>query len=51
MDIQDLSMDRVPPSPNTSPRWSSNAKLLVGLVMVGIVAFLLVRFQSLIPLF
>ena len=42
-------MDRLPPTPNTSPRWSSNAKLLVGLVMVGIVAFLLVRFQSLIP--
>jgi predicted PurR-regulated permease PerM len=42
-------MDGVPPTPNTSPRWSSNAKLIVGLVMVGIFAFLLVRFQSLIP--
>jgi predicted PurR-regulated permease PerM len=40
-------LDKLPP--NASPRWSSNAKLLVGLVMIGIVAFLLVRFQSLIP--
>jgi predicted PurR-regulated permease PerM len=42
-------MSEVPPTPNASPRWSSNAKLLVGLAMIGIVAFLLVRFQSLIP--
>ena len=32
----------------TSPRWSPTTKLLVGLVMVGIVAFLFVRFTSLI---
>lgn len=32
----------------SSPRWSSTTKLLVGLVMVGIVAFLLFRFTSLI---
>ncbi len=31
-----------------SPRWGSTTKLLVGLVMIGIVAFLIVRFQSLI---
>jgi predicted PurR-regulated permease PerM len=31
-----------------SPRWSSTTKLLVGLVIVGIVAFLLFRFTSLI---
>ena len=34
--------------PLNSPRWSSTTKLLVGLVMIGIFAFLLVRFQSLI---
>jgi predicted PurR-regulated permease PerM len=33
----------------TSPRWSSTTKLLVGLVMIGILAFLVSRFQSLIP--
>lgn len=33
---------------STSPRWSSTTKLLVGLVIVGIVAFLLFRFTSLI---
>ena len=32
----------------TSPRWSSTTKLLVGLVIVGIVAFLFFRFTSLI---
>ena len=32
----------------TSPRWSSTTKLLVGLVLVGIVAFLFIRFTSLI---
>jgi predicted PurR-regulated permease PerM len=32
----------------TSPRWSSTTKLLVGLVVVGIVAFLFFRFTSLI---
>ena len=32
----------------TSPRWSSTTKLLVGLVLVGIVAFLFFRFTSLI---
>jgi predicted PurR-regulated permease PerM len=31
-----------------SPRWSSTTKLLVGLVIVGIIAFLIYRFQSLI---
>lgn len=33
---------------STSPRWSSTTKLLVGLVMVAIMAFLLLRFTSLI---
>ena len=33
---------------NSSPSWSSTTKLLVGLVMIGIFAFLLVHFQSLI---
>ena len=33
---------------NSSPRWSSTTKLLVGLVVIGIFAFLLVRFQNLI---
>ena len=32
----------------TSPRWSSTTKLLVGLVVVGIIAFLFIRFTSLI---
>src|ERR671923_1763384 len=32
----------------TSPRWSSTTKLLVGLVIVGIIAFLFIRFTSLI---
>jgi predicted PurR-regulated permease PerM len=32
-----------------SPRWSSTTKLLVGLVIIGIIAFLVSRFQSLIP--
>ena len=31
-----------------SPRWGSTTKLLVGLVIIGIVAFLIYRFQSLI---
>ena len=31
-----------------SPRWGSTTKLLVGLVMIGIVAFLISRFGSLI---
>jgi predicted PurR-regulated permease PerM len=31
----------------TSPRWSSTTKLLVGLVIVGIIAFLFIRFTSL----
>jgi predicted PurR-regulated permease PerM len=35
------------PSLSTSPRWSPTTKLLVGLVIVGIVAFLFVRFTSL----
>ncbi len=33
---------------STSPRWSPTTKLLVGLVIVGIVAFLFFRFTSLI---
>ncbi len=33
----------------TSPRWSSTAKLLAGLIIIGIIAFLLYRFSSLIP--
>ncbi len=36
------------PRPKTSPRWNSTTKLLAGLVMVGIVAFLVNRFTSLI---
>jgi len=32
-----------------SPRWSSTTKLLVGLVIIGIFAFLLYRFTSLVP--
>lgn len=32
----------------TSPRWGSTTKLLIGLVMVGILAFLINRFASLI---
>ena len=35
-------------SPIISPRWSSTTKLLVGLIMVGIAAFLLNRFAELI---
>jgi len=31
-----------------SPRWGSTTKLLVGLVIVGIIAFLIYRFSSLI---
>ena len=39
-----------PPSPvlTSSPRWSPTTKLLVGLVIVGIIAFLLYRFATLI---
>ena len=33
----------------SSPRWSSTTKLLVGLVIIGIIAFLMSRFGSLIP--
>lgn len=32
-----------------SPRWSSTTKLLIGLIVVGIIAFLIYRFSSLIP--
>lgn len=35
--------------PTTSPSWSSTTKLLVGLVIIGIIAFLLYRFTSLVP--
>ncbi len=34
--------------PSSSPRWTATTKLLVGLVIVGIVAFLFYRFTSLI---
>jgi predicted PurR-regulated permease PerM len=42
--------EAVPTTPRTSlsPRWSSTTKLLVGLVIVTIVGFLIVRFTSLI---
>ena len=33
----------------TSPRWSSTTKLLVGLVIIGIITFLIYRFTSLLP--
>ncbi|MEP7136100.1 MAG: AI-2E family transporter [Chloroflexota bacterium] len=33
----------------TSPSWGSTTKLLIGLVMVGLAAFLLYRFSNLIP--
>src|SRR5215208_574463 len=36
------------PTFTNSPRWSSTTKLLVGLIVVGIVAFLFIRFTSLI---
>jgi predicted PurR-regulated permease PerM len=36
------------PTFTNSPRWSSTTKLLVGLIIVGIVAFLFIRFTSLI---
>jgi predicted PurR-regulated permease PerM len=35
--------------PVTSPRWSPLTKLLVGLIITGIIAFLLFRFTSLVP--
>ena len=33
----------------TSPRWGSTTKLLVGLIIIGIITFLLYRFTSLLP--
>jgi predicted PurR-regulated permease PerM len=39
---------QTPVRASLSPRWSATTKLLVGLVFVGIVAFLLIRFTSLI---
>src|SRR5512141_649813 len=39
---------QTPVRTSSSPRWTSTTKLLVGLVIVGIVAFLLYRFTSLI---
>lgn len=36
-------------SSTSSPHWSSTTKLLIGLVIVGIAAFLLYRFSSLVP--
>jgi predicted PurR-regulated permease PerM len=44
-------MEQIPspsPVPTSSPRWSPTTKLLVGLVIVGIIAFLLYRFANLI---
>ena len=44
-------MEQLPPSSpvlTSSPRWSPTTKLLVGLVFVGIIAFLLYRFATLI---
>lgn len=35
--------------PTVSPRWNSITKLLVGLIIIGIIAFLLYRFTSLVP--
>jgi len=37
------------PSANPSPAWSSTTKLLIGLIVVGIAAFLLYRFSNLLP--
>jgi len=37
------------PSANPSPTWSSTTKLLIGLIVVGIAAFLLYRFSNLVP--
>jgi predicted PurR-regulated permease PerM len=42
-------MEEQPLAKSPSPRWTSTTKLLVGLVIVGIVAFLISRFSSLIP--
>ncbi|RIK32405.1 MAG: hypothetical protein DCC56_00930 [Anaerolineae bacterium] len=42
-------MHHMPQESVSSPRWSSTTKLLVGLVIVGIAAFLLSRFSNLIP--
>lgn len=39
----------MPPKSGTSPRWNSNTKLLFGLIIVGIITFLIYRFASLIP--
>lgn len=36
------------PSPNLSPKWSSNTKLIVGLTMVAIVAILIRQLQNII---
>jgi predicted PurR-regulated permease PerM len=35
--------------PTTSPRWGATTKLLAGLIIVGILAFLLYRFSNLVP--
>jgi predicted PurR-regulated permease PerM len=39
----------IEPNPAPSPRWGSTTKLVVALTFVGIIAWLLSRFQSLIP--
>lgn len=35
--------------PTSSPRWGSTTKLLAGLIIVGIIVFLLFRFSNLVP--
>jgi predicted PurR-regulated permease PerM len=37
------------PNPAQSPRWGSTTKLVAGLTLIGIIAWLLSRFQSIIP--
>ncbi len=48
--ILEQAAEAVETSPRSSfsPRWTATTKLLVGLVVVGIMAFLLIRFTSLI---
>ena len=45
---QTVSVVPVPSTPSRSPRWNPGTKLLIGLVLIGIVAFLLNRFANLI---
>ena len=46
--MENLDHPLIDEKPVKSPRWSSTTKLLVGLVIIGIIAFLIARFQSLI---